>query len=58
MSCSYADVTVPRATPSWAARSRLDGRRVPGASRPSRTARRSSDSTARLPFAVGRRSSR
>ena len=46
-SCVYADVTVPRATSSCAARSRLDGSRVPGRSRPSRMARRSSTSTPR-----------
>src|SRR5882672_1534429 len=33
-SFSYAERTVPRATPSWAARSSQDGRRAPGASTP------------------------
>src|SRR5215218_4992898 len=33
-SFSYAVRTVPRATPSWAARSSQDGRRAPGASTP------------------------
>ena len=33
-SFSYAERTVPRATPSWAARSCQEGRRAPGASTP------------------------
>ncbi|GAB1330915.1 hypothetical protein ACE1SV_52540 [Streptomyces sennicomposti] len=40
VSCSYASVTSPRETRRSAARSRLEGSRVPGASRPERTASR------------------
>ncbi|CAM5252708.1 hypothetical protein SGLAM104S_01688 [Streptomyces glaucescens] len=53
VSCSYASVTSPRDTPRSAARSRLDGSRVPAASRPERTASRSAACKARRRTAPG-----